>query len=85
MCRMAGGWPGERTEKKLDCGGVKEQRRYGATKEEGNPLSRAPRLTELLVEMPELKNVKHLAAFEKLLSSQKSSTVLVQANENKER
>ncbi len=34
MCRMAGGWPGERTEKKWDCGGVKEQLSHGGTKEE---------------------------------------------------
>lgn len=25
MCRMASGWPGERTEKMWDCGGVSEQ------------------------------------------------------------
>lgn len=32
MCRMAGGWPGERTEEKWDCGGVKEQRVIGRVK-----------------------------------------------------
>lgn len=29
MCKIAGGWPGERTE---DCGGVKEQRVMGRLK-----------------------------------------------------
>lgn len=32
MCRMAGGWPGERTEEKGDCGGVKEQQVIGRVK-----------------------------------------------------
>lgn len=42
---------------------------------------------ELLGEIPELTNVKHLTAFEKvkLLSRQQYKTVLVQANENKRR
>lgn len=32
MCRMAGGWPAERTEKQWDCGGEKEQRVMGGLK-----------------------------------------------------
>ena len=64
---------------------------YGETKEEGNTLtcvgSKSVLLIVLLVEIPELTNVKHLTASEKakLLSSQQYKTLLVQANENKER
>lgn len=49
MCRMAGGWPGERTEKMWDCGGVKEQQVMGETGEEGNTLIRAGNTTSVLL------------------------------------
>lgn len=32
MCRMAGGWPGKRTEKMWDCGRVNEQHFMGRLK-----------------------------------------------------
>lgn len=87
MCRMAGGWPGERTEKKCDCGGVKEQQVMGGLRRKCVGSTTSVLRIKLLVEISELPNVKHVAAFEKVkrLSCQQYKTVLVQANENKER
>ncbi|TNN82240.1 hypothetical protein EYF80_007608 [Liparis tanakae] len=85
MCRMAGGWPGERTEKKWDCGRVNSDGTGRLKRKLTLACTTSVLLTELLVQIPELTNVEHPTAFEKLLSSHKYKMVLVQANENKER
>lgn len=71
-----GGWVAWREDREKY--GILEERRN----QRGNVLV-APLWTELLVEIPELTNVKHLKV--RLLGGRQYKTVLVRANENKER
>lgn len=84
MCRMVGGWPELRTVEKWECGRVKEQQAVEGGGWGGGLTFVL--LIELLVEIPELTNVKHRTALRpKLLSGRQCKAKLVQTGGKKGR